>query len=168
MAIATLFCATGRWLLLLNTGLRVGELLALQLEDLTLSERKGSLYVREGKGGKSRSVPLNTVARKALRDYLATRPEGQGGAIFLGRQGPIGERTVQRLLKKYIRQAGLNAAQVNAHTLRHTFCKNLVDAGVPLERVAMLLGYANLNPLRVYTTPDESDLPQDVERIINL
>jgi len=103
-----------------------------------------------------------------LGDYLAVRAKRAEGAIFLGKQGPIGERSAQRLLKKYAQQAGLGATPVNTHILRHTFCKNLVDAGVPLERVAMLLGHANLNALRVYTTPDESDLAQDVEKIVKV
>ena len=154
-------------LIFLNTGLRLAELVSLQVDDATLSERKGSLYVREGKGGKSRSVPLNVEAREALDDYLAMRPEGQGGRLFLGQRGPIGSRQVQRLLKKYARQAELDLQAVNVHALRHTFGKNLVDAGVPLDRVAMLLGHANVNTVRVYINkPSEQDLQEAVEKII--
>ena len=151
-------------LLLLNTGLRVGELTALRYKDVRFTEGGGELHIREGKGGVSRRVPLNAEARAVLAAYLAEHLLQPEDRLLRGRRGGLGERSVQRLVRQYTLQAGLEA--VNIHTLRHTFCKNLVDAGVPLERVAMLLGYANLNPLRVYTTPDESDLPQDVERII--
>ncbi len=154
-------------LTLLHTGLRVRELVSLQMEDLHLAERKGSVYVREGKGGKSRSVPLNAEAREALNDYLAARPAGEGKRLFLGQRGPIGSRQVQRLLKKYARQAELDEKELTAHALRHTFGKNLVDAGVSLDRVATLLGNANLNTTRLYTTPDERDLQQAVEKVVS-
>ena len=152
-------------LTLLHTGLRVREVVSLQLEDVHLAERRGSVYVREGKGGKSRSVPLNAEAREALNDYLAVRPAGAGERLFLGQRGPIGSRQVQRLLKKYAQQAGLDEKVLTAHALRHTFGKNLVDAGVSLDRVATLLGHANLNTTAIYTTPSKSDLANAVERI---
>ena len=154
-------------LTLLHTGLRVRELVSLQVDDIHLAERKGSVYVRYGKGGKSRSVPLNAEAREALEAYLAVRPPAQGARLFLGQRGAIGSRQVQRLLKKIARQAELNVEDVTAHALRHTFGKNLVDAGVSLDRVAMLLGHANLNTTRIYTTPDERDLQQAVEKVSN-
>ena len=139
------------------------------MDDVQLAERKGSVYVREGKGGKSRSVPLNAEAREALNDYLVVRPEdGWESRLFLGQRGPIGSRQVQRLLKKYARQAGLDEKELTAHALRHTFGKNLVDAGVSLDRVATLLGHANLNTTRIYTTPDERDLQQAGEKVTNL
>jgi integrase/recombinase XerC len=142
--------------------------IALQPGDVKLSENAGSLSIRAGKGEKPRSIPLNVEAREALNDYLSTRPDVSGDALFPGREGAMGERTVQRLLRKYVQRAGLSAAAVNVHTLRHTFCKNLVDAGVPLERVALLLGNRDLNGLRVYLEPDEDKLSQDVEKIVNL
>ena len=71
------------------------------------------------------------------------------------------------MLKKIARQAELNAEDVTSNILRHTFGKNLVDAGVPLYRVATLLGHANLNTTRNYycTSPDKNVLQQDVEKI---
>src|SRR3954468_2658132 len=69
-----------------HTGIRVGELVALRLGDVTLSERKGQLVVRSGKGSKYRVVPLNADARKALSDYLAVRPKSTSDRLFLGRR----------------------------------------------------------------------------------
>jgi integrase/recombinase XerC len=66
------------------------------------------------------------------------------------------------LLANYGRRAG---AEVTPHTLRHSFAKNLINAGVSMEKVAALLGHANLNTTRIYTTPSMDDLTQAVERI---
>lgn len=150
---------------LLNTGLRVLELAQLKVNDVSLSERKGSLQVRDGKGGKARNLPLNAATRQVLRSYLAVRVTQPTSPLFLGQRGAIGSRQLQRLLKKYSQQAGLDLETVTAHSLRHTFGKNLVDSGVSLDQVAQLMGHANLNTTRVYTTPGRSDLERAVERI---
>jgi site-specific recombinase XerD len=151
--------------LLLNTGLRLSEVCTLQLEDIIdLSERKGSLRVREGIGEKERTVPLNADARCALRAYLAKRPAADHRYVFVGQRGePLQQSGVQRLVGEYARKAGL--AGCTPHTLRHSFAKNLVDNGVSLDRVAALLGHENLNTTRIYTTPSAQDLAEAVELV---
>jgi integrase/recombinase XerC len=151
--------------LLLNTGLRVLEATSLQVDDVTLNGRSGAVFVRNGKGGKTRSIPLNQQTRQFLGEYLALRPEVRTQKLFVGQRGPIGSRQVLRLLKKYVRHAGLDEEQVTVHSLRHSFGKNLVDAGVPLDQVAMLMGHASLNTTRIYTTPDGQDLQRAVEKL---
>lgn len=151
---------------LLNTGLRVLELAQLKLTDVTLSERKGSLQVRDGKGGKARTLPLNAEARRALQIYLDTRQTVPSEPLFLGQRGAVGSRQLQRLFKKYSQQAGLDEQVVTTHSLRHTFGKNLVDSGVSLDQVAKLLGHTSLNTTRLYTTPGASDLERAVERLV--
>jgi site-specific recombinase XerD len=151
--------------LLLNTGLRLSEVCELQLEDIIeLSDRKGSLRVREGKGEKERTVPLNADARRALQTYLSNRPAADHRYVFVGQRGePLQQSGVQRLVGEYARKAGLK--NCTPHTLRHSFAKNLVDSGVPLDRVATLLGHENLNTTRIYTTPSMQDLTEAVERV---
>ncbi len=149
--------------LLLHTGLRVGELCALELSDLEISERKGSLRVRAGKGEKARTVPLNRTARAALREWLEVRPEAETPLLFVGKRGDgLTPSAVQRRLAALGRRAGVEATP---HTLRHTFAKNLVDAGVTLEKVAALLGHASLNTTRIYTTPSQADLDRAVRAL---
>jgi integrase/recombinase XerC len=142
--------------------LRISELAALKVEDLEIGERSGWVHVRQGKGGKSRRVPLNNQVRQALSAYLAERGQDKSDRLFLGQRGPMGEWGVHELVKKYAYQARLE--DVTAHTLRHTFAKNLVDAGVPLDQVATLLGHESLDTTRVYTKPSEKDLEQAVRR----
>lgn len=127
---------------------------------MALRDRKGSVTVRDGKGGKHRLVPLNVEARGALNDWLAVRPNVSEGALFIGQRGePLRPRAAQRQLALYGRRAGV---EVTPHALRHTFAKNLIDSGVSIEKVAALLGHANLNTTRVYVMPGERDLEEAV------
>jgi site-specific recombinase XerD len=72
-------------------------------------------------------------------------------------------RAVQRVLKRYGQEAGLN--ELTPHIARHTFAKNLVNQGVGLEKVASLLGHSSLNTTRLYTTPNQHDLELAVEKL---
>jgi site-specific recombinase XerD len=74
-------------LTLRHTGLRVGELCHLRIQDLTISERKGSVIVRSGKGDKDRTIPLNNDVRLALTAYLAVRPAAGDDHLFIGQRG---------------------------------------------------------------------------------
>ena len=151
---------------LLHTGLRLSEALTLQLGDVQLAERKGQVLVRQGKGGRVRTVPLNVQARKALQEWLVVRP-GSGSHVWVQVEGEpsdgLSNRSVQRVLVRIGQDAGLE--HLTPHVLRHTFAKNLVDSGVGLEKVAALLGHSNLNTTRIYITPNQKDLEQAVERL---
>ncbi len=149
--------------LLLNTGLRVRELCSLTWEDVALSERKGTLVVRQGKGGKRREIPLNKDARTALEALGYAELAKTAGSVFRGQRGPLTSRGVQLMLAKYLKVAGLEKG--SPHVLRHAFCKNLVDAGVGLEQVATLAGHESLETTRRYCEPSFADLQRAVERI---
>ena len=150
--------------LILFSGLRVGEIVQLRLNDVTLDDRKGSVVIREGKGIKRREVPLNSRIRKALFDYLRVRPDVSKDDMFLGqRDEGIQSKTVQRAVQRFAGKAGLE--NVTPHVLRHSFAKSLIDSGVTLEKVATLLGHSNLNTTRIYTTPGERDLEEAVKNL---
>jgi len=146
----------------LGAGLRISEAAALNVSDIELNDRSGWVYVRTGKGMKPRSIPLNVPARKALQAYLQIRPDKDGEDLFLGQRGPLSEWGIHAIVKKYAYQARLEDA--TAHTLRHSFAKNLVDAGTPLDQVATLLGHQSLDTTRIYTQPSERDLERAVQR----
>jgi len=149
--------------LLLHTGVRVSELCALTVDDVVLKDRTGHIVVRSGKGSKRREVPLNSTARSALKRWLDVRG-GSPGFLFTGKgSGSLTPRAVEQLLKKYSSRAGLE--QITPHTLRHTFCKSLIDAGEPLDRVATLAGHENLNTTAKYTRATGRDLQKAVERL---
>ena len=147
---------------LLQTGLRVGELVALELEDLELSPRKGAVTVRQGKRDRYREVPLNAEARRVIERYLEVRPTSSSPRVFLGQRGPIGPEAVQRVVRKYARLAQLE--DVTPHILRHTFAKRVLDGGAPAVTVARLLGHGSVETTAIYTQPGWEDRVKAVER----
>ena len=152
--------------LLLNTGLRVSEVAALHLDDVKIHERSGTVQVRSGKGRKTRNVPLNSDVRNPLQAWLNARREiaTKGEHLFLSQKGgPLSARAVGFRVNALAKKANLEA--VSPHTLRHSFAKNLVDAGVGLEKVAALLGHESLETTRLYTIPSEADLQEATERV---
>jgi site-specific recombinase XerD len=152
--------------LLLHTGLRVAELAALRWADLEIRDRSGTLKVRKGKGRKQRTIPLNLEARHALAELRAMRdrwgmPRTVG--VLQGQRGPLTERGIQARLAKYATDARIE--DLSPHVLRHTWCKNLADAGVRLEVIAALAGHESLETTRRYVEPGQDDLAAAVERI---
>jgi integrase/recombinase XerC len=147
--------------LLLNTGLRVTELTELLWTDVEISDRKGELVVRSGKGSKRRLVPLNKEARQALLLLGYEENQGIDKPVTIGQRGQMTRRGIQNVLEKY--RGDID--NLSCHSLRHTFCKNLVDAGVSLEKVAALAGHDSLETTRRYCEPSPHDLALAVELI---
>ncbi len=151
--------------LMARTGLRVSEVVALRLDDVTLNARKGHVVVRASKGLKERTVPLPKAAREALRAYLDARPPWAGEVLFVSRTGrPLTPRDVQRLVEKAARRAGL-ARRVTPHTLRHTYATRALRQGVDLATLARLLGHESLTTTARYLHPDEARVAEMVEEL---
>jgi integrase/recombinase XerC len=151
-------------LTLRHTGLRVGELCNLRLGDVAISERKGEVLVRGGKGNKDRTVPLNNDVRRALAAYREARPTVATDRFFVGQRGaPLQPQGVQQVVAKYARRAGL--AGITPHVLRHTFAKHVLDAGEDLATVQRLLGHERLETTAIYTQPTARDLEDAVRRL---
>ncbi len=151
---------------LLYTGLRVGELVALALDDVTLSERKGTIQVRAdvAKGGKERAVPVPKKAREALQVYIAVRSPENNGALFIGRQGPLSAEGVAAIVRKYAAWSRLES--VTPHVLRHSFAYSyLENNNNDLVALADILGHSDLNTTRIYTKRRLSDLQEGAERV---
>lgn len=111
-------------------------------------------------------IPLNTEIRKALRDYLAKRPQVQHDALFVNQRGePLGRLGIEYQAATLGRLAGLERA--TPHMLRHTFAKNLVDQSVSLDQVATLMGHRSLTTTARYTQPSQQDPARAVEKLTN-
>lgn len=138
--------------LMYSTGMRVGELVALDLEDVDLKNR---LVRVRGKGRRERIVPFGRVAEEALRLYLSLRGRFLKGreerALFLSERGRrMTERNFRERLALYARRAGITK-KISPHTLRHSFATHMLEAGADLRVVQEFLGHANLATTQIYT-----------------
>ena len=151
--------------MLYGSGIRISELVALDLDDVDLDE--GSVLIRSGKGSKARRVPLGRSAQRAVGDYAtATRPEllkrssggSARGAVFLNaRGGRLTRQGCWKILKRYAEAAGLGP-RVSPHTLRHSFATHMLDGGADIRVVQELLGHASLSTTQVYTLVSDARL----------
>ena len=141
--------------LLYASGLRVSELAGLDLRSINYGD--GMLMVR-GKGRKERIVPFGSKAKQALEDYLPVREKvlmearktGQT-ALFLNTKGArLTTRSVDRLLKKYVRTFGPNV-KVSPHSMRHAFASHLLTEGADLRAIKEMLGHKSLATTQKYT-----------------
>ena len=154
-------------LLLVNTGLRIGECAALDVDDVAVSARKGRVVVREGKGDAYREVPLNAEARDALDAWTLVRRgqlEGSGErALFVSRKGVrLSTRAIDLVVRALARDANL---VLSAHTLRHTCQTRLVRGGADVVLVAELAGHRRLETTRRYSLPSQADRQDAMERL---
>jgi len=145
--------------LLYSSGLRVGELTSLRVQDLDLNNG----WVRViGKGNKERYVPVGSRAVAALQDYVPQRAVletknvvlSKDRALFLNsRGGSLSSRSIRRILKTCLNFAGL-ARDASPHTFRHSFATHLLNAGADLRSIQELLGHASLSTTQRYTKVD--------------
>ena len=143
--------------LFLNCGLRISELIGINLNDI----QDEALRVL-GKGGKTRIVYLNDACQKALADYLAVRRPIAGRdsqALFLSsRNQRISKSSVHALVKKALSAAGLDSTLYSAHKLRHTAATLMLQNGVDVKAVQEVLGHEHLNTTEIYTHIDNESL----------
>jgi len=149
--------------LMLQTGIRVGELTKLKLCDISLFEDKRVLRVRGQEASQGREIPLNSSARKALGAYLDERVGSTNDHLFLSRKGePLSVRSVQRLVNTYARAAGLE--DVSTYTLRQTYGQQMLRDTGDLSLVARLMGHKRLETAIKYILPGQEDLTEVAER----
>ena len=140
--------------LLYSSGLRLGELIAMNVDDGRLDLREGEVTVT-GKGSKTRTVPVGAKAREALFSWLSNRKAAAGEkALFVGARGKrISAGVVGTRLKRWARRHGL-AERVHPHMLRHSFATHVLQSSQDLRAVQEMLGHASISTTQVYTHLD--------------
>lgn len=149
------------WELFYSSGLRLAELVALNMTDLDLND--ASVLIRLGKGNKSRVVPVGRQARAALNQWLAVREHfahAGEAALFVSRLGKrIAARTVHARLQRWQTRLGI-IEHIHPHRLRHSFASHLLESSGDLRAVQELLGHANLATTQIYTHLDFQHLAE--------
>jgi len=134
--------------LLYATGIRISELVGLNLESIDMENF--TMRVR-GKGSKDRLVLFNESAAKAIEAYLAVRANTSTNALFLSRaQKRMSRRTVEHIFEEYMERAGIHKS-ASPHTLRHSFATHMLEGGSDLMTIKELLGHENLSTTQIYT-----------------
>ena len=135
--------------LMIGAGLRVGEVVALQLDDLYDFEAHHAARLRvRGKGDKERIVWLTAEVVREIQPWLQQRPHVDHRCLFLNQhQRPLSVAGVQFRLKQYCQKAGIS---LSCHQLRHTFARRLVENRLPIDTLAKLLGHADLRTTQRY------------------
>lgn len=132
-----------------ETGLRVAECLALRIEDISFTRNR--IFVKEGKGGKNRSVPMNAAFSRKLENYLENdRPKIEGDNVFATkRTGKLSAAYLNREIKKAVQALGWEQ-HITCHTLRHSYASHHMNAGVPIVQIQQWLGHESLASTGVY------------------
>lgn len=153
--------------LFLNCGMRLSELVNINIKDITFSEAKLTVI---GKGNKERTIYLNNACMSAIKEYLLVRPkEGirydSKDALFLSeRRERISNRTVQLIVKKELLKAGLDVKKYSVHKLRHTAATLMYQYGnVDIRALQELLGHESISTTEIYTHVDNSQIRSAVE-----
>ena len=133
--------------ILLQTGLRIGELAGIQLQDISIE--KSTLKIRAYESHDARKVPLNKTAKDAIELYVKDRPRTKNTTLFVTKTGnPFLIRNIRTAVNRYFRIAGVDGAKVN--DLRHTFVVEQLKAGVPIVELSHMVGHKRLSTTEKY------------------
>lgn len=131
--------------LMLQTGIRIGEVANLEVEDFKDDE----LFIRPFESHAARTVPLNKAAQSAVKRYLEVRPESKSKSLFITKTGrPLLTRNIRTAIDRYFRLAGIEKAKVN--DLRHTFIAHHLESGTSPLVVSQLVGHKRLSTTEKY------------------
>lgn len=149
---------------MLLAGLRVEEASMLDITDITIGERSGSVRVRNGKGAKERRVPLNLTVRRALEGWVNVRGNAPTNGLFVGKSS---ERLTTRHIERVVSDLGAECRipGLSPHWLRYTFAKRLEQRGTPIEQIRDLLGHESVETTRRYLRAGWAELEAAIEGI---
>lgn len=135
--------------LLLQTGIRIGELSKVNVEDVALNGENPSVYVRLEEGSAERTVPLNKAVAEAIAKYLEIRPKSHNKTLFITKTGrPLLVRNIRTAIDRYFRLAGIKGAKVN--DLRHTWVSFQLASGISLVMISKLAGHKRVSTTEKY------------------
>ena len=147
--------------LMLQTGIKIGEVSRIRLKDLNL--KNDTLNILNEKMEPSRLVPLNSPAKRAIENWLKARPKIKSDILFITKNGKaVDPRNIRGVISRYYKKAGIVNARV--HDLRHTFCAHHIEKGTSLTAIAYIAGHKNLNTVKKYLECVEKPEAPDLEK----
>ncbi|MBN1476189.1 tyrosine recombinase XerC [Candidatus Sumerlaeota bacterium] len=148
---------------LIFTGLRLQELVGIDLDDISFAERTLKVF---GKGRKERLVPLGDAVVASIQNYLGAKPNVDDKALFLNRYSKrLHGRSIERIVKKAVISAGIPQRKITPHKLRHTFATLLHMSDVDIIEIQALLGHANISSTQIYTHTNAGRLRVAVDKL---
>jgi integrase/recombinase XerC len=149
---------------MLNCGLRISEVVQLNVSDVVLTARMRQLTVRCGKGSKHRTVPINKEAGEIIQLYMAGRMSAdQEEPMFVSCKGTrLSTQSIDHLIRQLGKDSGV---ELSSHTLRHSFITQLIRGGTDVVAVAELAGHSRLETTRRYSLPSQDVMLAAVERL---
>ena len=154
-------------LLLLDTGIRVSELVSIEVSDVNLTD--GYIKIRYAKGGKERLIPIGSLVQKSLWKYInSSRPKPvtqRVTRLFLGSHGmPLTRSGVQQMIRRYGKQLDINGVRCSPHTFRHTFAKSYLINGGDIFSLQKILGHTSLASVRIYLNLFGTDIKKQHQK----
>ena len=154
--------------ILARTGIRRGELRDLEIRDVDFEKRR--IYIRSGKGDKSRTVPINTDTLQDVRFYIGDRKEGK--LIRSNKQDTISLKQINEICAKCGKMAGVKhpnpgKKDINPHLFRHSFARMMLEKGMRMEEVQKMLGHSSIKTtIDVYGTPGMESVQKNYDKIM--
>jgi len=140
--------------MLVNTGVRVSELLSLTIQDINRKD----IYIK-GKGSKYREIIISPQLRQKIREYIKEyRLDTDKEKLFTGKRGALKRDAVNKMLLKYAKKAHVRKEKAHPHSCRHLFGKRLADKGISLDIIQTCLGHENIATTAIYTKRSKEEL----------
>ncbi len=154
--------------LISSAGLRVAEAANVRCGDVNIGYSRSEIFVRFGKGAKSRTVQIPMNLKKHLKQFLAWKENRGEGAnfddhLFIGQRGPWTSQAIQQVVKKYLKALGLYERGKSVHALRHSYAVNLYRKQKDLRAVQKQLGHSSIQTTQVYADVTVEDIQHQLK-----
>lgn len=153
--------------LITSSGLRVSEAANLRAGDIKAGYGESALFVRDGKGSKSRTVQIPASLKAHLKQFVAWKasrgePTGPDDHLFIGQRGPWSSQAIQFLVKKYLKALGLYENEKSVHALRHSYAVEYYRQEKDLRGLQKQLGHASIQTTQIYADVTAQDIQKQI------
>ena len=154
--------------LVTSSGLRVSEAANVRCGDIRTGYGESALFVRDGKGAKSRTVQIPDALKRHLKQFIVWKaskgePTGPDDFLFMGQRGPWTAQAIQQLVKKYLKALGLYENEKSVHALRHSYAVEFYRQEKDLRALQKQLGHASVQTTQIYADVTSEDIQKQIK-----